>query len=124
MKLEHTPGPWEVTKNLKGEPLIVSKSKEVNPYIYGICTFRTSDCWFLLEAGQEEANKRLIASAPEMLEALIKATKEMMNETYNASSPTFGHDRAVEDSIEANIEYLDVIEKATGKTYAELQEDV
>lgn len=68
MSAQHTPGPWEVKQF--GGPQISG------PEGYAICTM-----WGALSvdelAGQDAANARLIAAAPELLGALDRAVQRL-----------------------------------------------
>lgn len=90
MKLEHTPGPWNVERLENNHPVIISDEDITIAYPQ-----------FSLETmGHNEANARLIAAAPDMLEALIKV--------YNVSDM----------ALRAYIRYF--IERATGKPIEEV----
>jgi hypothetical protein len=80
-KQTHTPGPWELR-----EPNCPD-----GPHKYGIQ--QINDGWTVadinsdIEQGEEEANARLIAAAPEMLEALEGLLSEMRD---GQDSPSLG----------------------------------
>jgi len=60
METKHTPAPWKISEDGQGNPFIT------NPKEWGmICSITTRE-------QNHEANAKLIASAPELLEALIK----------------------------------------------------
>lgn len=65
-KTKHTPGPWEAAK--KGYPTtrIEASTGQI------ICDVNS-----IHFSGTGEANAKLIAAAPELLEALIEAKKEL-----------------------------------------------
>lgn len=62
MSAQHTPGPWSVERHPhSGHPLVAGEGEYV-----------VADCGNgEIETASEEANARLIAAAPELLEALI-----------------------------------------------------
>lgn len=66
IETKHTPGPWYISDH--SELYIVQKDEE-GPEEYAICKMHTA--W-----GEEErkANSKLIASAPDLLQALIDAS--------------------------------------------------
>ena len=67
MTAQHTPGPWEATGNLVRSPM----AKELGS---GVMLAECSDRWFVkVNSDEAKANARLIAKAPEMLEALKDA---------------------------------------------------
>jgi hypothetical protein len=68
MKVQHTPGPWKYEADTDSSPWTIRSVKE-NYWI------ATMDSWD--GAVDNLANARLIAAAPEMLEAL-KASLEML----------------------------------------------
>ncbi|WP_152593472.1 hypothetical protein [Stenotrophomonas maltophilia] len=86
---KHTPGPWWVDDhtNIRSEP--------------GMVAF---PC--VKDGLPQEANARLIAAAPELLEALILLEREMV-ESGNAGSVDYGWKPAIEKTRAA-------IAKATG----------
>lgn len=77
MKLKHTPGPWKyalAVVNNAPNVFVVTNGKWGSPNI--IVT-------------ENEANARLIASAPTMLEALIEAREYIEGQIDIASEPNF-----------------------------------
>lgn len=104
MKLKHTPGPWKLLKNdddrdygripyfyiIKGECDIAEIHDDSHDYNYK---------GYRIDYQQAEANARLISTATEILEALIKY-RSYIPETFE---------------MESGITYVDgLIEKATG----------
>jgi hypothetical protein len=101
-KLQHTPGPWKECE--RGDYSDFDKQSQI---IIGdemrICAVHSYDI-------EGEANARLIAAAPEMLEALIMVKK-------------YGHSGYVEGSktdIEFWFKIDKTIEKATGMSIEEI----
>lgn len=60
---KHTAGPWECVKRSHGAMLVRSEASGVNGYLAEIYSSRPSE---------RDANARLIAAAPELLDALIQ----------------------------------------------------
>ena len=95
---QHTPGPWALDD--RGYKFIVSAG---DGYITrDVCRMDSST----MAAFAQEANARLIAAAPELLEALQLCLKALRHPTYHA-------DRAVMDADDAACK---AIAKATGGT--------
>lgn len=67
--MSHTQGPWKVDKNHKG---FVDIRRDVDSYTSGIATV-----WEDFYAENYESNARLIAAAPDMLEALEEVMGEL-----------------------------------------------
>ena len=97
-KLKHTPGPWKLTSPEKLQeyilyrPLVWSSKGEGHG---AICEMKFFDQF-------DEANARLIAAAPEMIEALILV--------YKTTALT----------VDIAMEIQDIIERATGLSIAEV----
>ena len=97
MKLEHTPGPWSTTGNNNG-------FNDANGGAVPHSSSFIEDAYCETDATPESmANDRLIAAAPEMLEALIESQK---------------HDAVLFGGVDTD--YIKIIEKATGRTWEEL----
>lgn len=74
MTTKHTPGPWSVTKAKHGV--------DMSHYVVALATPDRNDRALVVHAeqgddGQGDANARLIAAAPELLEALEWALRAM-----------------------------------------------
>lgn len=71
--VKHTPAPWEVGNTSKGEDAAMVYSAASGTHFDGI---RVADCNTALFLRKEEsfANAKLIAAAPDLLEALKKIT--------------------------------------------------
>jgi hypothetical protein len=95
-KLGITPGPWHFHE--------WSEDIEITKNHSEICT--------TCKKGYENSVRdlRLIASAPEMLKAIIK---------WVASGEGI---RQFKDVVQTEIDFTEVIEKATGKTWEEIKE--
>jgi hypothetical protein len=65
---KHTPGPWETGFHFGQRTLVLAKQR------YPICNTLTAP-WGETNVWREEANARLIAAAPELLEALRACEK-------------------------------------------------
>ena len=71
---KHTPGPWNMTADgggfyVEGGDLLVASAQEVDP--------SASDAEDYFPGDTTEANARLIAAAPELLEALKALTNSL-----------------------------------------------
>jgi hypothetical protein len=98
-KLGITPGPWKLDYDEVDD--VVGSNWE---YIVTVGGYNhRKDC-------------ELIAAAPDMLEALIDATIEILNTEQNE------YRWSKEDAVRRNHGYISVIEKATGKTWEEVKE--
>jgi len=64
MSSQHTPGPWEITSRQLTMQTVTHKGND-------ICDVWNLDADRLIDSEQMEANARLIAAAPELLDALI-----------------------------------------------------
>lgn len=64
METKHTPGPWEANFSFPGQDGI-GDVWQIDAFCHAVCT--TQFCY----APNTEANARLLAAAPELLEALI-----------------------------------------------------
>ena len=93
---EHTPGPWEIDKRDNGN-IIILEDKELCPTVFiwgsqgqghGRIAMIYSECGI----GDLEANARLIAAAPELLEALERLFKQINND--HAYKDTFAMKQA------------------------------
>ena len=94
-KLKHTPGPWKY----QNEKWNTVKKPDDAEYCIGGELFNVCN---ILDTVDPEANARLIAAAPEMLEALIMIYK------------VWHEDSILISSVKA------IIEKATGLTIEEV----
>lgn len=95
METKHTKGKWEITPN----KLVIVKSGTLD--IISDCD--TTDVETSLTKLEMEANAKLIAAAPELLDALI-----LMSEYYI-------HDKSIDDGeyIEMEQKVINAIKKAT-----------
>ena len=76
--MKHTGGPWRVVKLTKDSFYVEGGTFNFTPYGHQLCGIKANDCASgLLPREEHEANAHLIASAPDMLEAL-KALKEAL----------------------------------------------
>jgi len=71
---KHTPGPWEATGNLVRSPM---HQPEGLPR--GVQIVECRDGYFLPHTAEAKANARLIAAAPELLEALKRCRFDSLN---------------------------------------------
>jgi len=108
MNAQHTPGPWayalEYGQNITELPRITTVARCAN-YVIGLQSdypggnYRDGD-----PSGDEEADARLIAAAPDLLEALRNLLKEGEFTDYPNTRQWFAVNAA-----------RDAIEKATGR---------
>jgi len=103
MSSKHTPGPW-FTKR-EGFSTVYVEARLRGSTIQEVAACGPTEAG----AEQQEANARLIASAPELLEALILLEREMV-ESGNAGSVDYGWKPAIEKTRAA-------IAKATGVSH-------
>ena len=83
MKAQHTPGPWRIVETT--HPVMISTwhiaigQKEISlfPYKYHFAD-EAKTCGGYVADAEMHANARLIAAAPELLEALIAAEKKLL----------------------------------------------
>lgn len=110
--MKHTPGPWAVAEDMGWEPdrtinyeiTIVDCGGSEIRHIHEALAGKPTD-----KREQVEANARLIAAAPEMLDALINV--------YD--------NRGEADKLYIVADRLrPIIEKATGLTWEEIQEEI
>ena len=104
MNLKHTRGPWKIGYNDESGPELITGNDDFVATVVQDTGY--SDIAFSELSDEEQANARLIASAPEMLEALMTLYKE--SEPQETESPFF------------KCEIIPVIEKATGLTIEDL----
>jgi hypothetical protein len=117
MKLKYTPGPWEKDygmtdghiKSLNGKNKLTPTVCRYQNYEGQITHFFCADSLTIEEV---EANGRLISAAPEMLEALIKATQDIDNLLKDQGDSILDY--------EGYNKYFQIIEKATGLTIEEV----
>jgi hypothetical protein len=103
-KLKHTPGPWRV-KQLD-DCFIEPK----------ICMIPANGCY---SYDKLDANARLIAAAPDMLDFLIKSCIESI-EMWKDDLEDIGRTFSFEEWKITNIEKVSIIESATGQPIEEL----
>ncbi len=77
MSTQHTPGPW--VSNLGTYPIMVSSQLETWPLVDELGNEEGRTGAFVCNTGDNKANARLIAAAPDLLEAL-KEYDEAFNE--------------------------------------------
>ena len=86
---EHTPGPWEATRsaaNRKRWSIFGNEWNGSERNRYKTSVAETSN-WLSTDPPEEvEANARLIAAAPELLEALMGLMRRVDIKTYTAGS--------------------------------------
>lgn len=111
MKTTFTPGPWHWVNSVTDEPYDFSADPDGFSYADGSPSLRTVaedrpgwsgrglPTWILdaepLQYGNDEANARLIAAAPELYEALVLLLAEV-DFSGNGTAKDFGWPRATE----------------------------
>ncbi len=83
MSSKHTPGPWQVLPEEMGKNYLRVRGTVLG-LRYKIADVRNPDYEDVTRADAEltHANARLIASAPELLEALIRLEAELVEDKY------------------------------------------
>jgi len=107
MKLKHTPGPWEsVDCDTKSEGKRIFAGSKYIGFI------GNSDD----DIGTSENNARLIAAAPEMLEALIKEARNQVTRL---------REKSINDFVShiGKTKLMTIIESATGLSIEEVLKD-
>lgn len=107
-KLKHTPGPW--VKDYGHTEGHIKTLHNPKVHTKTVIKYRYNMCEEILTEEEIEANARLIAAAPEMLEALINVKK------YGCSGYIDGSKPDIEFWFKINM----AIEKATGLTIEEV----
>lgn len=95
MTTKHTPGPWYEHSH-----------RQIGPAAGIVCEVWSAIGWGNVAINEADANVRLIAAAPDLLEALILLEAEMVA-SGNAQATDFGWKPAIEKTRAA-------IAKATG----------
>ena len=108
-KLGITPGPWEVTGCYKHLVMID------NMFIADCSTNHTKKPYI-------PENTRIIAAAPEMLEALIDLARRKEYEAYNAYMDNGWDDKSEKKATEEVKKYTDIIKNATGLEWEKIKE--
>lgn len=110
MKLQHTPGPWVFTGSMHEKAYLVNGGDK---YICSVWDhLREDDNGHPIDMDKEmQSNARLIAAAPEMLEALIEAY------IHNNHWGSANYHRFSED---LEFKMKNIIEKATGMSIEEV----
>jgi hypothetical protein len=103
--MKHTPGPW--VADLETYPVMVRSQTETWPLVDELGNEEERAGVFVANTGDNAANARLIAAAPDLLEALQSAERAMSNKHFAAE--VLAHDSVVREMIRA------AITKATGE---------
>jgi hypothetical protein len=107
---KHTPGPWHVVEKAehKGKGILHIVEEGGNSY-WEIATLMTHDA-------ELEANARLIAAAPELLEALEEIVTELHGAIYNRALSTWATKEVAYKHADGLVEkYRALIAKAKGE---------
>lgn len=105
MTIKHTPGPWEASfTDCLGGPASYCRIRPVSGEMFGYFTSLEIATMNIMGEAEQQANARLIAAAPELLEALSMCVASM-----KSCLPDFNpHDQAAYDAA------MSAIAKATG----------
>ena len=122
-KLGITPGPWMgvVSTHTDGKDYIsVCCDKQVIPGFGEVVAI----CGELRGKNEKAsiADSRLIAAAPEMLEALIDLARRKEYAAYNAYMENGWGDESEKKAVAEIKPYTDIIEKATGLEWEKVKE--
>jgi hypothetical protein len=89
MKAKYTPGPWEAENNGQFWEIVPKNRVSAQPYRIGdVCASDPENP----NSGIQEANARLIAAAPELLEALLE-----LDEAYCRAGTNLTRSERAED---------------------------
>lgn len=115
---KHTPGPWSVPHMARDEVACNCAYVLAEPYMGSICTISISDGKTISDFGNDcppldeaRANARLIAAAPDLLEAMQAAIECGM---VPVSSAKEGGATAHSQQVRVADQIRDAIAKATG----------
>ena len=111
--MKHTPGPWFAWRNSCYWEISANNPdlKKFSLDIGNVCSSAPSD----RDGGLQEANARLIAAAPELLEALIKA-KELLEQSTEIDFDDMAH---IAITSEDECDMRELIESAIAKARGE-----
>lgn len=104
-KMAHTPGPWEASFiDSLGGPASYCRIRPVSGEMFGQFTSLEIATMYLMDEDEQQANARLIAAAPELLDALQGLVKELSD----------SDDEGLIENAEPMIAARAAIAKATG----------
>lgn len=105
---KHTPGPW--VADLETYPIMVRSQSETWPLVDELGNEEGRTGVFIANTGDNKANARLIAAAPDLLEALKMAAQQLQTDAiFMSLSGASGNHQA-----EAALVARAAIAKATG----------
>lgn len=112
-KYKHTPGPWEASfTDCLGGPASYCRIRPVSGEMFGRFTSLEIATMNMMDEDEQQANARLIAAAPDLLEALQEAVKSGMvpkSSAKEGGANKYSNQVRVADMIRS------AIAKATGK---------
>lgn len=106
MTTKHTPGPWPYECTGDGKRITIGKGLVEGPNGYEVAEVYSDDC----DSEEVEANARLIASAPSLLERLEKSHTLLV--ALYVSEPDKSRREIIADHLDANSK---IIAKAKGE---------
>lgn len=90
---QHTPGPW--IADLETYPIMVSSQSETWPLVDELGNKEGRTGVFIANTGDNKANARLIAAAPELLEALEQLMRWQVKNVDVWHNPAYDYAHAV-----------------------------
>lgn len=113
--MSHTPGPWEAIDNR--QVVTVAEVETGRTYGYGcendfVCDLNDGEYHEYRNEKEQAANARLIAAAPELLEALKGEATEIDGRLCWCTQPNMIKYRGHDSGCESN---RDLVAKATGE---------
>lgn len=115
---KHTAGPWGFGRTRDDQRLILGKNGD-GRYVCNVQIHQTPRAMGRMSEPEREANARLIAAAPEMLEALLEADKTLCALQGNVADANKRDPRwdGMWDEIQSQRDHMrQAVARATGAT--------